>query len=357
MAQPRSPLLRLAWFGLCLVAALATPAEAAGIDAGAKARAIVDAFVVPRVEALSAAAATQRSDWVAFCAGPRRAEGLGLLRRDFEAVALAWAGVEAVRIGPVAADTRYERIAHWPERRNATAKGLAALLAGKGTAGLSPQEIRAASVAVQGLSALERVIYEPADGAALVGADPAAERRCAVGVAIASALATVSREVLVGWTEGPEPARVRLTAPGEAHETLVRTATDAITLLRQVMEAKIAVPLGKSAEDAKPALAEYARAGLTNRAIAADLAAVEALAAVVLDPDAEGSAATLAALRSARSIAETMAAPIGTLAQDPKARSRVVLLRSAAQSALELAAETIPAALGIAIGFNSLDGD
>ncbi|MEJ1159310.1 imelysin family protein [Prosthecomicrobium sp. N25] len=315
-----------------------------------------DGFAVPRYTALAQAAAAERTAWDAYCAGPRRPAGVDGLKAAFGSVADAWAAVEVLRFGPVAEGQRYERINHWPERRNAVTRGLAGLLAGSGEDGLAPETFAQASAAVQGLAALERLLFDAEAAVQLAAQTPAGVRRCAVGQAIAANLAAVAEAVRAGWAERSDAA-ARAETPDAAREVLTRAATDVLTLYRALQEQKIGLPLGKSPVEAKPQAAEFARSGRAARTIASNLESLEALAALLIDPALDYRAATLATAASARSIAETMPGDIGPLAAGAKTRSRVVLLKSAVESARQQAEEALPAALGITLGFNSLDGD
>lgn len=308
-------------------------------------------FVLPRYRDFATATDRQQAAWRTVCADGQGADTAPLLAA-LGAASDAWAAIEVIRAGPVAEESRYERIQHWPERRNAIARGLAGLSAKPESDAVAPAEIAQASAAVQGLSALERLLTEPAPKGA---AARAARSRCAVGTAIATHLAGVAAAIRDGWAApgapgtDPDPAATRA--------LLGRVATDMLTLYRLIEQAKIGLPLGRTAEDAKPASAEMARTGRSARIVAINLASLEALTEILVGPDQEGRSLALATAGSARSIAETMPGDLGPLAAGPKTRSRVVLLAAAVASAREAAQAVVPAALGIKVGFNALDGD
>jgi hypothetical protein len=329
----------------------APPARAA--DDVAVATRVAEQFAIPRYRALADAAQSQEAAWKGFCS-TRAPGGFADLRAAFAKTADAWASVEVVRYGPIAQDDRYERMEHWPERKNAVGKGVAALLLGSGPDDLAPSKFRQSSVAVQGLSAMERLLYDGEDpSAALTAATPAAVRRCAVGTAIAGGIAAVAGDTLAGW-QGSMQATLK--DPGQAKEAVTRIATDLLAMLQETDEAKLKPVFGETAEAAKPTSAEYWRSGRSARTIELNLASVAELTRVMIG-GAEGADTAVETADGAASIAGSMPADIGPTAQDDKARRRIQLLLTAVRSARQTASMVLPAALGITLGFNSLDGD
>ncbi|KPL55104.1 hypothetical protein ABB55_25125 [Prosthecomicrobium hirschii] len=318
---------------------------------------VVEKFAKPRTTAFAEAADTEAKVWTAFCASARKPSEIEGLKAAFARTADAWVAIEVLRSGPAAQANRYERLVHWPERRNAIGRGLAQLYAGTNPADLEPAAFAKTSVAVQGLNAMERVLFEPDATKALAAPGPAGQRRCAVGSAIATAIAATAGELRDGWGRDPKAIAAETGASEPGREATTRILTDLLTEYRAIIEVKIDQPAGKSLEQAKPATAEMARSQRSTRTIVLALDALDALTRLLIDPDWAEADSVLATVASARSIAATEPGEIGPLAADPKTRSRVVLLRSAVDSAYETAVEAVPAALGLTVGFTSLDGD
>lgn len=320
--------------------------------------------VIPRTETFAATAREQSERWRAFCTSPRPA-GLPQLEAAFQASADSWSGLELVRFGPIADDLRFERVAHWPERSNAVGKAVAGLLAG--TDELGPERLGRASVAGQGLSALERLLYgDVPDGReaarrALLERSAAGRRRCALGLAISASLARIGQDTVAGWT-GPGALLARLTesGPDEAREALTRLVTDHLAALHAIAEAKLGAVLGRNPDGARPLAAEGWRSGRSTRAIRLNLEAAARFSRTALAHDRDALDSVLAGLETPLSVAAELAAgsaSLGELAADPARRSQVVLLRDAATSARELSGPAFVKALDITLGFNSQDGD
>src|SRR5207247_4902359 len=86
--------------------------------------------------------------------------GFKALQRAYLATADTWSQIEFLHYGPIGEEFRAERLSYWPERKNATAKGLAVLLEKDGVADLTPEMFVKNSVAAQGLPALERLLFD-----------------------------------------------------------------------------------------------------------------------------------------------------------------------------------------------------
>lgn len=332
--------MRLARLALALLALAAFPAHAADRDAAVLAAA--RSVIAPRLDALAAATERQARAWAAGCADAER------LRAAYRAAADAWSAVEFVRYGPVMEADRLERMAHWPDRQNAVARALARLLSGD-DAVLAPERLARTSTAGQGLSALERLLFE--------GDGPAEPRRCAVGRAVAAGLARNAAEQREGWRR-PGGVLDALSADAEVRrEAATRLATELLAFLESIADQKLGAPMGRAPDLARPTLAEGWRAGRSLDAIRVNLDGLAALAGALVDPATEEGRVLQGALATARSVAAGLGGPVGTLAERVETRRDFVLLRDAAKSAGEVAAPALAGALDVTIGFNSRDGD
>ncbi|MGQ4275208.1 imelysin family protein [Terrihabitans sp. B22-R8] len=304
-------------------------------------------FVAPRYMVLRDAAIGQKQAWDMFCTAPS-AEGLGALKHAFAQTALAWSAVDLVRFGPVSEGFRHERLLYWPERRNEVDRALTRLLAEDG---IDAQAMPGKSVAVQGLAALERLLHDDNAGTRLAASDEPGRRRCAAGRAMADNVAAISDEVADAW----KALAAGLDAANEVvvREMAARFATDLVTAFGVIGDRKIDVPLGPSLEEAKPKAAQFWRSGLSSRVLAANLKAAADLAAAVVGEDAPATRA----LREAEDRAVHLSAPVSDLVGNVNGGRELLLLRNAIRMAGEETAASVPPALGVMVGFNSLDGD
>lgn len=326
---------------------LALPARAQDQDVLKR---IANEFILPHYHEFTVRNDAQEKAWASFCAKPDEA-GFDGLRAAYLASADAWSAIEIVRYGPVSENYRIERISHWPERKNAVAKALTQLLAGEGTADLTPTEFVKNSVAGQGLPALERLLFGGDDARSLLLAtSPAAQRRCAVGTAIAANLARMAHEIEAGW-----PTLVAQFGNEEfAKEAKTRLATDYISHFEFLRDAKLRPVFGKDPSLARPQLAEGWRSKRTKQALLVNLSSARAMAEIILRGY---DAYTPSMIGTARSLTEELDSDFGALAQSPKMRPGLFLVLDAVTAARDKANDEIPAALGVTVGFNSLDGD
>ena len=119
---------------------------------------------------------------------------------------------QAISLGPIALSFRGERIAHWPEHRNVVAKSLRKRLAEKEIAALEPQRFAKSSVAIQGLPALERLLFHEKSLDRYAAKDETARFRCQLTLAIAINLKMLFQKVIVLKLEkvlGPELTKAK----------------------------------------------------------------------------------------------------------------------------------------------------
>jgi predicted lipoprotein len=340
-------LLSLLFLCIGLHGASAQDASPAAGKAQVQVQRIAQDFVGPRYERLHSTMQAQADAWRRFCGAPSQ-PGVDTLDTAFRDAVLAWSSVNLVRYGPVSEDFRYERIDYWPERRNEVARGLATLLAVQEP--VRADGMKARSVAAQGLPVLERLLHEEGAREQLVTGESSG-RRCEIGQAVSDNLATIASEIRDGWSA--LVAQLGTADEAALRQAATRMATDLLTVYQVVGDQKLDGPLGGSAEEARPKAAQYWRSGLSGPSIAASLGAAAELESLVLGPDNE-------AVRSARDAAEAAAAlsgPVMDLVTTNEGGRELLRLRNAVRQARDQASLAVPPALGVSVGFNSLDGD
>lgn len=331
-------------------------------------QAIVDQQLIPAYNTFAAAAGALAGAADDFCGDPSR-QPLAPLREAFNGVSDAWQGIQNYRFGPSEVLMRSSRIFFWPDPRDSVGRQLAEFLAKPDPASLEPAGFSRQSVAVQGLPALERLLFGDEAVAALVAGNDQAARRCATIRAIAANLAEMGTGMVAQWTTGAPPYRQFLLQPGPDN-TLYRTSAEATVELfkglflavEMVADRKIAPALGADVAGAKPRLLEQWRSGRSLRNIILDLQTGQAIYAVGMAPYLETHDKALEALLDrafAQTIATARAIP-GQLDQavaDPAGRAAAEALVREATALKTLLAQRLTLALGIPLGFNALDGD
>ena len=300
------------------------------------------------------------------------AERLTAARDGFATLVLAWSRVEMFHFGPVRDDNSYERLFFWPDPRGRGLQQVQALLSKQDATAASLDSLREKSVAVQGLSALEYILFGSGSEALADANDPARSFRCRYGLAIAGAIAKTTNAINDGWAlengyarvmrePGPDNAVYR--SAGEAMQDLLKSCREQVQLDQQL---KLAFTIGEMAAKANPKMAPFWRSNLTIPSIKANLAGVLELCGpngvgAILPADAAGTATALADdLDQAGDILgklEITGTPWETLATGPATRADLIAALTPLGAAADLLEHGYMDAFGLVMGINSLDGD
>jgi len=350
----------LAVASLAAVLALAAGAAGAAPDYRAINADAVKRHILPRYAALAAATGELAAATRAFCAAPEPAK-LPPLQAAWRGAMAAWQGAQHLRFGPVEYFNRLPRFAFWPDPRNVTQRQLDALFAKRDAEAIAPDRLVSGSVAVQGLSALERVLFDDKE-AGLLAREPF---RCQWLTAAGGNLAAMARDILADWRDPPQDFARRFVAadgagsqyhaPSEATLDLFKGVYTAVEL---VADHKLARPMGDKPGEARPRLAESWRSDTSLDHIRANLAAARDLYRS-LEP---GVPAALrgdlsAAFESAVASAAAVQGPLDAALADTARRPALEKLRADAMGLKRLLAENLAPGLGLPLGFNALDGD
>lgn len=359
--------MRIALSALAVVAALAaTPARAADTTTYATLnRAAVENHILPRYDALVPATAALDAAAKDYCAAPA-SKPIEPLQAAFNATMDAWQDIQHVRFGPIDWFFRSQRFAFWPDPRNTIGKQMAELLSRHQAGSVDVDLLAKGSVATQGLPALERLIYGEDANKLKNGADSA--YRCKYVEAIATNLSRIAQETKAAWREGGDKAFKTVMLDTKAVDAPYREEQEATLELFKALylavelasDHKLARPLGASAVDARPRLAESWRSERSLRNIQRNLDAARDLYQTAFAPGISDKALD-AAIKDAfaRSLAAAAAlkTPLETAVQDKAMRPQAEKLAAETLALKKLLGDRLPPALDIPVGFNALDGD
>jgi predicted lipoprotein len=327
-------------------------------------------YIAPRFAALAEAADGLDESASAFCQGPTP-EALANLRAAFLATVEAWAEAEHLRTGPASIHNRAERIYFWPERKNVTQRQLSALLRQSDVTSLTAEALAGASVAVQGLPALEMLLYDEDDAAALQAGDAP---HCAAVRAIAANVATIAAELAHEWSaEGsflatlahPETPNPFFATGAEATK---RFFNDLLTQYQLMSSVKLLAPLGTTPDRARPRLVEGWRSGRSLAMIAANLRSAHAMYGPEdgfglhrLLPDGIDSHEIDREIRNALEATELALAevpePLDEAVVTAEGRQAIMMVIHHLHRVYEQTAGRFGPAADMSVGFNGLDGD
>lgn len=309
------------------------------------------------------------------------AEAFAAVLQGFNAVSDAWMAVQLLRFGPMTQNQRLDRIAYWPERSNTTEKQMTAFIAAGDQGKLAADSFARVSVALQGLSALERLLFDSEHGAGgkpasdtalarLSAQEPAGAYRLDLIAAIATNLQRIAQEGRAAWHD----FSARLAKGDQAdfaaspQEATNQIYAGLVTIAQALGSQKLGLALGKELEAAKPHQAEQWRSGRSLRNIDRNLAALKqaligdpAGAVIALVTDA-ATAGTLkekieASFAECEQAIAAISQPLDLAVADDKARAQVQALLVRINQFRDILTNDMPKAAGITLGFNDLDGD
>lgn len=266
----------------------------------------------------------------------------------------AWISVSHLRFGPSERDDRAYALAFWPDSRGVTPKTLSGLIAAQDTIIDQPENYGDVSIAARGFYALEFLLYD--DTIAALGSD---EYRCQLVRTMTADIAGLADAINEDWHQGygdqlvntgPESA---YRTPQESAQALFKTL---ITGLDFMADTRLERPLG-TFDRPRPARAEAWRSGRSARHVALSLAALRDLAILLAGDDSDLSAALIAAFDKAQQRVESLNDPVFAGVMDPNGRFAVEVLQQSVRDIRTIVTGRLGPELGVAAGFNALDGD
>lgn len=343
----------------------AAPAMGQGVTPAKVLDAAVNLAIRPSVVAFRQEASGLESALGALCANPSP-DTLGIAQETFAQAAIAYGKVEFLRVGPLMEESRAERLLFFPDRKGIGLKQVQAILAEQDPSATNVQSLREKSVAAQGFGALEFVLY--GTGFEVVTSGEGAFR-CRYGQAIATNISKIADELAWGWYQ-QDGIAVHLMRPGADYadyRTPVEAMEEIVGLVSHGIEAtrdqRLQPFMAQGDDEAKPKQALFWRSGLTLAMVRANVEGMQTLieksgiARDVAEKDRALDNSIAFEFSNAERALDLLQGPVEAAVEDPKqvqALKYLVLVTGSLQS---LVGEQLSAALGLSVGFSSLDGD
>ncbi len=350
---------------MTLVFALAVLAlPAIGSERVAAVLALADEVIIPDYVELQDAAEHFEAAATNSC-GAQGSTEPAPLRADFHDLMDAWERVQWLRQGPAEFSFRHQRMQYWPDKHGSGSRQFRRFLLDVDRAALEPDNLRDGSVALQGLPAVERLLFSnAADAGDFTSGEGGDGFICAWLVALAGNIAEITVNLVRDWRG---PYREALADPNldnpffESDRVSISIfLTQLVTQIELMQTAKIAAPLGDAATGGNldRREAESWRSGRSLRDLRINLAALREASDAFLAPLLTGDAAR-AALEERW---DQAAAPLAGLADGYAAleKSDYAVVAEALARVQVLQAflrNEVSAAIDVPLGFNSLDGD
>lgn len=329
-------------------------------------RGAVDNYVRPAFTQFAGDAAALKRDVVALCAAPS-ADGLAAARSAFSAATLSYSRIEFVRVGPLGQGDRIERLLFWPDRKGIGLRQVQAALADEDPTAASPETLQGKSVAMQGLGALEFLLF----GTGSDDLAAAAGYRCDYAQSIVTLIDGLATTLDTEWRDdSPEGALARMLLPQESYddyrtprEVLERLAATMIHGTDAIRDQRITPILSVTTGKPKPRSALFWRSNMTVPSLAANFAGIHDFFLAGRYTEAIGpingwvANGAVFEFQNAARAAAAITEPVEQAVNDPKqlrALNYMVIITSSLDNLL---GENLAAALGLSVGFSAMDRD
>lgn len=328
-------------------------------------KSVIHTVIIPAYKQLTLASTEQLAAMQQLCENPNPQSDSNA-KEKFGLLVASWSRAEMYRFGPSRTANRQEKLFFWPDRRSRGIKQVRKILDTKDESALSLTNLRQKSVAVQGLTALEYVLF--GKGAENIVSEQGASFRCQYGVTVAQAIFDTSTNILKDWQKTDGFAHT-LTSAGkknpvfQSNKEVIRDFLQwADELILSLMAQKLNPALKTSMDTARPKLAPFWRSNLTLLSFDANLASLLELQQNteflnLLAEDENGFHFEISQSRKILQFLMSRNEPWATIVGTTDTYEKLLYLRNPLGSAHEILSEHYPEALGITMGFNSLDGD
>lgn len=350
---------------VCFLIPAILPANAA--DHGRLAKTAYEKHILPGYQKLHTDADQFEAALKTFCANPDQAK-YQPVRDAYKKLLLSWSSVEHLRFGPVTQNYNYERFAYWPDIKGRGLKRVRKALKENDETVLSESYLKKKSIALQGLTALEFLLYGQKHKT-IFKADDAGKFRCAFAYNIARNLSGISKDILSGWKKdtpyvdaflNPEKGKTYVSAK----EVTLVLFQAYVTSYAKYRSLKIMRPLGlPKKKRVNPRLAPYWRSGLTIDVLTANLLALKDMYLIggfneiVGDKDPFLKQSMKVSINNGVQILSSINEPVAVIFADERKRSKYKFIASILSVMRSHSGTAILKATDLTIGFNAEDGD
>jgi hypothetical protein len=322
-------------------------------------------YIQPAYLRLELSATVLRNATQMLCDTPN-ADNLATTRHEFSSLIASWAFIEWFRVGPVMRDNNLERMLFYPDRKGTGLKQVRAALTKRDQTVTTVATLSRRSVALQGLGALEFLLYGAGHGSLVDGGD---DFRCRYLRAAAENLQTIAVHLRQQWGNEKLGTRTWL-APGLGNPWF-RGDREAATLilgtvihgLEEVKDGRLRAFLRTSADRDRPARAIYRRSANTMLSITENLVGLKSLFdASAVEAGLPAELARLAAavrfeLDQAIETSRSLRLPIEEMLADSGPREKLVYLKLTIDHAIDKLDDDFLSAMDMQSGFSFGDGD
>lgn len=355
-----------------LVISFSSPniANAADFEVGSN---VAQDYIINSYQELSEAAQWQSIKLETLCAHPSQ-NALNLVQEQFSTLVQAWSHIEMVRFGPALNNNNWDRILFWPDRKGIGLRQVQGILHNEDPAAIDMESLRAKSVAVQGLLALEFTLF----GTGFEDFYTIKNNfRCKYALAISQAITTTAQEIEADWghVETNEQTgtgySIQMASPGPQHADY-RNSDEVLRKLigiwaygiEMVRDTRLKQLLPTTERNGHFKRGLFWRSNLTFVSMAANMSGMQDLLSSsgiidLLEPEKQWIINTLdfELENFRRTASELSHTPIDELVADIQMQNKMAYLNILTHSAQAILIDELATGLNITAGFSALDGD
>lgn len=332
---------------LVAIALTLLPLSAAAQSKADLTRDIVTAHALPRFADLASGSQTLANASIQDCTSDD-------LRAHYADAFDAWVAVSHMRFGPTEVDNRAFALAFWPDSRGATPKALAGLILVEDTIAQSAATYADMSISARGFYALEFLLY---DAKISTAGNPA--YRCLLIQTMAADIARMATAMSDEWQDAYAEQLLEPSASGvyrsdaEATQELFKAL---LTGLQFTSETRMGRPLG-TFDKPRATRAEAWRSARSMWHVGVSLATLDDLALRLADGNLPLQSKLLDSFNRAHDQLLALEDPTFAGVAVPQSRFKIEIVHKSIEAIRTIARDELGPHLGVAAGFNALDGD
>ncbi len=332
--------------------------------------AVVEQHIIPAYKALEVSTEQLKQNSKGFCQKPDEQSFIQLQIAFINSLA-KWQSIQHIRFGPIENSLRNFRYQLWPDKRGKVNKHLNKLLIAKNSGPLQNEKFPHGSIAIQGFSALEMLLFNKGitfqDFIKQEAKQGKANYRCKVLLAISTNLSNMSTGLVHDWAGDNNAFREFIATAEQANDYFENELEVSSNLLNNlstqlilIVDYKLDRPLGKNIQKSIAKRAESWRSRQSLANIQNNLTALKLLYETGFKPwlnDTELKQKIDYSFIQINTTIDKINKPIFAAVKDPSLRPVIIELRQQIAHLKQLCSVQLPAALNLPLGFNSLDGD
>lgn len=310
---------------------------------------VVDAHILPRFQSLADSTAD-----LAMAAQNECSPTSQPLREAYSHSFDAWVSASHLRFGPTEVNDRAFALAFWPDSRGVTPKSLNALITNEDPVVASVEEYGNVSIAARGFYALEFLLFDE-----VLTELGDAGYRCTLIQTLTADIASTSAAILTDWQENYVQRLLQPTPEGKyrSEDEVLQELFKALTAgLQFTSETRLGRPLG-TFDRPRPKRAEAWRSMRSARHVSLSLNALGDLADKLAQSDPALAQRITSSNEKTLDLLEKLADPTFSSVATAQTHLKVEVIQQSIDATRAIINAELGPTLGVAAGFNSLDGD